>query len=340
MRLSANFQLNDLRRSSFAVTFQAVDVASALSLFWPEVTSWIDGTMDAQLRGNFGTPFVIAGSAAIHEGSLSGLAVRGVRLPVQIHLDPLSGRGLITASNASGQIGGGRVAGRVEFDWSSDSSLAGDLKFYDVDLPTLLRELEVSERYGSGSITGRLTLTGRRVKSIRDVTGTLRATLRDAQAMSFPVLQQMRPYLSGGSGATTFEKGEINARLARGQLQIQELTLASQSLQVYMDGNVGLNGSLRMNATASTSQLSANPTIARILFEQLPLATPVPIGVLTSANRFLADRVIYMQVSGSVRNPIIRVLPVPLLRDAAVRFFLERTVKGPSSNPAVGLSPK
>ena len=57
------------------------------------------------------------------------------------------------------------------------------------------------------------------------------------------------------------------------------------------------------------------------------------MALLQETSNLLANRVIYLEVTGTVRNPVIRVRVLPLLSEEAVRFFLNR------SNLPVPLTP-
>ena len=50
---------------------------------------------------------------------------------------------------------------------------------------------------------------------------------------------------------------------------------------------------------------------------------------ITVANVFcppLSDRVIRLQVTGTLRSPVVRVQPLQLLSQEAIRFFLNRAI--------------
>src|SRR5207302_8080788 len=98
------------------------------------------------------------------------------------------------------------------------------LRFYGVELRTLLRQLSDSSQLGSGQMTGRIDLTGNDVRSVDDLTGTMEATLQQTQAMALPVLQQLTPFLMPGqSNGGTFRSGDLRARLARGVVRVERL---------------------------------------------------------------------------------------------------------------------
>jgi hypothetical protein len=55
---------------------------------------------------------------------------------------------------------------------------------------------------------------------------------------------------------------------------------------------------------------------------------PVPVRIITETSRVLANRVIRLAVTGTVREPHVRFKPLELLSDEAVRYFLNRLVGG------------
>jgi hypothetical protein len=52
----------------------------------------------------------------------------------------------------------------------------------------------------------------------------------------------------------------------------------------------------------------------------------VPVALIAQVSALLADRVVHLRVTGTVRSPTVRLDPVRLLTDEAVRFFLYNVV--------------
>jgi hypothetical protein len=58
------------------------------------------------------------------------------------------------------------------------------------------------------------------------------------------------------------------------------------------------------------------------LAARLSVLVSPPIGLLLEANQFLANQVVYLEVTGTIHSPTIRVRALPLLQEEAIRFFL------------------
>ncbi|MGH7192314.1 MAG: AsmA-like C-terminal region-containing protein, partial [Candidatus Saccharimonadales bacterium] len=325
---SATVFLQPGRRSTFRLAINGADAADALSL-WPRLAAQTRGTVDAQLRGFFGMrrPVFVNGAAAVRQGSFNGIEFSGARLPIAGVLDPASGTGQIQLHGATAQVALGRVIGDFDVTLTSMGiDLNGKGKFTRVDLRTLLRRVAAARRLGSGKISGKYTLAGRNVRSLRDLTGAVDADLTNAQAMSLPVLQGILPYLTGGiSGSTTFNQGDLRARLAGGVIRVDEFSLASSSAQIYARGTVSLAGRLNLNVTVNTGQLNPSTRAVSVLAARIALFTAPPVALLLEASQFLSNQVINVEVTGTLRSPTVRIRPLPLLEQEVIQFFLLQT---------------
>jgi hypothetical protein len=323
LRAAAIFFVSEPDRSWFTVTLTGADTEKAFAA-WPELTSWLEGTVDIQLRGNLGRQWRASGTASLREADVGGVRMVAIRLPLAGSFDPATGRGQLLLRSSSAQLARGRTTGDIRLTWSRGLDLEGKLRFSQVDLQTLLRQMSPSSQLGRGKITGTFDFSGRDVRSLRDMQGLLQADLRDTQAMAFPLMSSVLPYLSGASSSTTFDQGEVRARLAGGIVRLERLSLASRNVNVFVAGTITTTGRLNLNVVASTQQLGQNARLARMLLARLPLAVPTPVSALAAAVQYLEDRVIYLDVTGTIRSPTVRVRPLPMLRDEVVRFFLNQ----------------
>jgi hypothetical protein len=225
--------------------------------------------------------------------------------------------------DTTAELARGRITGNASFTWGFDNRLEGQLNFSTVDLQALLRSFTTSTQIGSGLLSGRLDFGGSNIQSVNDLTATLNATLRDAQALSYPVLEQLIPFIALGQGTgAIFNSGTVRGRLAGGIFRLEEASLQGNVVRLYIDGNITLEGGLNLDVTATTGQLSPNPLLLQRLGLGLPAAGPVPVSFLLEAGNLLSNSVIHLVVTGTVRSPTIRVQPLTTLAAGAVRFFL------------------
>jgi hypothetical protein len=122
------------------------------------------------------------------------------------------------------------------------------------------------------------------------LSGSLEATLTQTQAFQLPVLRQVAPFL-GIQTTSTFDNGELRARLAGGMFRIEKLNLQRPPLQIAIDGNVALMGQLDLEVTAKTglSSLGNRPGVGGAI----PL--------------------LHLRVTGATHNPSIRIEPLSLV---------------------------
>ena len=319
----ATIYLDPTRRGSFEISLSGVELAQLVALV-PKGPRGIRGTLDAQLQGYFGggRPVQVNGAVAVREGRVAGVAFNSVRLPIVGNFDS-GGHGTVQMHGASGQVAMGRVVGDIDLTLANTLNLNGKGKLSRVDLRTLMHSMASGSRLASGKISGVYTLAGRNVRTINDLTGTLRATLDDTQAMSLPVLQRTLPYLTGGvSGSTTFDEGTLRATLSRGVVRVERFSLSSGSIQIYAQGNVSISGRLDLSVTAKTGQLSGGTRAIAWVLAKVTLVAAPPVGVLLEATQFLSNQVINLEVTGTIRSPTIRVQPLQLLGQEAAQFFL------------------
>ncbi|HEX6984268.1 MAG TPA: hypothetical protein VF170_02775, partial [Planctomycetaceae bacterium] len=108
----------------------------------------------------------------------------------------------------------------------------------------------------------------------------------------------------------------------RGVARVDELTLAGPAFRIFAEGAVALaSGRLALDVVADTSPARADRLLAGFLLRQF-VDYGTPIGWIERANRLIAERAIYLRVTGTIRRPVIRVRPVEQLGQEAVRFFL------------------
>jgi hypothetical protein len=277
----------------------------------------------------------VRGDAVLYlpRGRLGGLAVTNARTSVEWTILPAAGRGELAVREFSGQLAGGRVAGKANYRLATDGTwLEGRAQFSNVEVGAVARAADTLATVGVGRATGSVEFAGRNVRSVRDVTGTVRATLGPAQALRLPVLQDIVPFLGPGRSVTTFfQRSEVRARLNRGGvIRVERLALAGPKLSVFADGTVTLPDRLNLEIVASTGDLGLNTSLLEKLGMQIPAAVgPVPVGLIVRASKYLADRTVRLEVTGTAHSPQIRVNPLEILSEEAIRFFLGGTPINP-----------
>jgi hypothetical protein len=309
----------------FNVSATAVEVGRVL-LPWPALQNLVEGPVDLHLRGRVGTEWNGGGSAVLNRGRIFGAEVTELRVPVQFAFAPRQARGDLTVRDAHGYVAQGRLVGRGEFTFADGARTSGQLRFSDVNLRTLLGSASEFGSFASGRLNGQVDFGGADMHSLNDLTGNLTAAVSETQALQLPLLRQLVPFLRAGASATTFQNGQLKARLSRGLVTLQRFSLESTLLQMIIEGTISLEGRLDLDVNTRTGNVTALPAGLRLLGLAVPVAGPIPLSVITEASFLLARTTVHLRVTGSVRNPVIQVQPLRLLTEEAVRFFLLRAV--------------
>jgi hypothetical protein len=325
--LRANFlaPLGERALGWFNVSLSGVD-AGHLLLPWPALGRNIQGPVDASLRGRLGAEWTGGGTVVLGRGRVFGIEVNEWRLPVQFAVSVRQGTGEVSVRDSSAAIATGRAVGQAEFSFGAGARADGHLRFYDVDLRALASSAGDVSSFASGRLSGGFDFGGTEVSSADDLSGTLTATLSQSQALQLPVLRQLTPYLRLGMSSSTFQTGRLEARLGRGAFRIQHFSLDGGLLQMLIEGSVTLEGRLDLDVHARTGNATLVPAGLRLLGVRLPIAGPIPASVITEASFLLAQTVVHLRVTGTIRSPVVQVEPLSLLTQEAVRYFLSRAI--------------
>jgi translocation and assembly module TamB len=320
-RIQVAFDVHNPERSRFALVLENVEAAQLLA---PWTGDRIKGTIQARIGGTPGSSWHGNANLELTRGEVYGMEVTQWRLPADWHYSPATGRAQVDVYETSAQVARGRMLGKMSAVWDYGLRIDGNARFFGVDLQTLIRPFFGSTNVAAGQVTGQFTFSGSEVRSINDISGNLVAAFTRAQALQMPVLRQITPYIGMGP-TTTFQRGDLRGRLDRGVLRIQQLALEGGNLKLHVDGTVGLEGRLGLHMVAKTGDVGLPTVRLAAIGLRIPIAGPVPITMLQEVSSLLANRAIYLEVAGTVRSPVIRVRPMPMLSEEAVRFFLNRT---------------
>jgi hypothetical protein len=289
IRSQLAFNLHRLEQSWFTLSLERVEAARLVE-YWPTLAGKFEGLLEAHLRGRLGPEWSGSGDFFLGRGKVLGAEVTDWRLPLTWSFAPGEDRGEIACRETSARMAGGQVSGHATLRWGTGLCLEGQLLFFHVGLHTLLHQTADAAHLPSGRISGRFSFGGAELRSVDDLAGGLDATLTQTQAFQFPVLKQIAPYLRL-QPSSTFESGEVHARLARGVFRVQNLSLQRPPLTVAVEGNVALAGRLDLEVTAKTgvNDLASAP----LPLLRLPLQGAIPV--------------LRLRVTGTTRNPNIRV---------------------------------
>lgn len=293
---------------------------------WPEAAEYVSGTFDAQLAGTLGSVWLGTARVATSRMQIARQPVRVTRVPIDWTYSPANARGRIRMRETRFAVAGGRVVAKASVDWGRTIDMTAEAQMSSLDTRLLLQHLPGRTQTASGRLNGKLELKGRNVRSLEDLEGSFVGTLDNAQAFRFPILQSLDRLLDAGRlVGTRFESGELKLRLSRAVVHVDRLALASSGVQLLVDGRATLGGRLDLNVAAHVGQFGSGPELRRLLgavgLAVQPLAS---VALLSEANEFLSDRLLFFHVGGTFNRPITRIQAAPLLRQEAILFFLEK----------------
>jgi hypothetical protein len=322
------FGLTGNQRSYYSINLQQVD-ASRLLAPLPALAANVRGPIDAHFRGSINSQWDGSGEVALTRGQIFGMDITEWRIPMQFAFSPAQGSGEVTVRDSAAQLAQGRARVNVALGWGNGLRLNGTITFFQVDLRTLLRHHPSLSSYASGRVSGRIDLAGSEMRSASDLTALVQAKLQQGQALQLPVLRQITPYLRPGVSATTFQSDQLKGRLAHGVFTIQHLTLVGELLQLFIHGTLNLAGNLDLDVTAQTGLCLNLGNGTNALRSRIPVIGAIPRVLLYEASSLLANRVVHLKVTGTVRSPNIHLEPILLLTEEAIRFFLGRLTSLP-----------
>jgi hypothetical protein len=230
----------------------------------------------------------------------------------------------VDISESSAQMAHGRVTGRASLGFGGGVNLDGQIRFNNLDLHSWILQSTDLTQMGTGQATGRIDFSGTNVRSLSDVKAKVDASFSQTQAFLFPVLAQIAPFIAPGQAGSIFQSGELRGWFSGGLFRVQHLGLSGPTLDLFGAGTITLDGRLNLEIVTSTRNLGINPAVLRLFGLRLPTIGPVPVGLILQVSDYLSNRSIRLNVTGTLRHPVVQIEPLSTLTEEAVRFFLNR----------------
>lgn len=326
IRAFARFVGRDPGRNFFRISITRAQ-SERLFAFVPSAKDAVKGLVSITLSGRLGEEYSTGtGRIDINHGTLFGLGMAGLVVPIQWTLSEIGGEVLVR--NAYTQSGQGRITGALSYRWGIQDRLEGNIQFQNLLLRSVLGDSGGS-LFGSGRITGRLDIGGYRIRSVNDIRGTFRAMLNNTSVRELPILSAASPFLNISGLASPFQAGEVVGRFQNGIFNLERLALSNSSAKLFGSGIILLSsGRLDLDLVALTGNFSVGAQGLGLLAARIPAFGPIPLSLIQDISDFLSNRTIRLSVGGTVKNPVVRVNTSALLADEAVRFLMGRYVLG------------
>ena len=304
--------LTQPERSWFQIDLANAELSDLLHPM-PALAEQAKGSVELRLRGTLGREWAGTADAVLERGKILGLDVGDWRAPIRWSFVPGEGRGELELRDSHAQLAQGRATAQATAIWNSGLRLNSQIQFVGINL----HQAFPGSKIGNGRATGRIDVSSERLQTIDDLQANLLATVQHTQALDYPVLRQVAPFL-GMATTKTFQNGEVRARLARGVVHFEKLAFAEGPWQLYAEGNVTLQGNVHLDMTANSGKLG---NLAAALGWRVPQTGIIGRDLLTRATTAPSPQLVHVHVRGTVREPAVQVVPLPLLTEQALRFF-------------------
>ncbi|VTS07000.1 AsmA-like C-terminal region-containing protein [Tuwongella immobilis] len=338
LRGTAIVNLTALERSRVILTLLHFPLNRLNALVAEPTKAPLGGHADFHLVTSLGNHITGRGTLSTTRANIYGVPLTDFRMPLTWEYVFSTGRGQVSLRELTGTLASGRISGFGEYSvFPGTGSVAkGEIRFNNVNLPRLTGTGNADLGWvGVGRATGELTLAGNSIRSINDLSGSLRANLSQVEPFQLPIINLVKPFLesTGSSQFTTSNRSEVRAVLRNGLWNVQRLALVGNNIRMFMEGTIALTGKLDLEVLAVVGQNVIPPEILRL--GEL-IATPtgaVPVVVALRVTRYLSDRSLHLVVGGTVQSPQVRLLPLKTLSSEATRFFLDEFAPVPSLTP-------
>lgn len=315
-------------RADLRANIAQVAIDRGLWFLGDQAKSLSGRTSASMTIAGFGESFRVRGNVDGDELVLFGFPLGDAHSGVRINgnLPRLSWTALFPTIRSS--IGGGQLDGELELSSTRRGGSGVDLqsrwRTRRVDFSRLTKQLGSSTAIAQGEITGELSLEGKSVESIDDLSGRFAFEFGETRGAGVPGLMGISRLLGPVSlTSQTFRQGEANGTVGRGAVAIDEFWLSSESVLIRADGKIFIrSGRMDLETLVATGDYQDVAADFARLARQYALRAILPAAAIIDVSDLLCDRTLVVSVRGTTSNPIVRLLPVETFREEAARFLL------------------
>ena len=284
------------------------------------------GLLDGRMNGSIGRQITGRGFVGVQRASLNGVAGESFRLPLQFQISSQSGAGKLELRRSSFRIFDGNASGKAEVAFGTSFNVNVDMNLSNIDTEKMLSEIAgVSQ--DQGKLTGRFKLSGRGVRSTRNLKGSFRGSLARASALELPVLSDVGRLLSVTNlQQADFDSDSIELVLSNNQIDVKQLNFSSSLVKIAITGQAFLDGRLNLSAATRVETFQQPTLLDELAGSPLANLSIGPVGAVTRLSEFLSERIVFLKIGGNVSQPQVRVDTSQQLPAEVIRYFL------PSSN--------
>ncbi len=317
---------------SVQVRFSGINASDAVLPVSETLAQRIAGDLSGIITVDGEQSYRIGGTIAARDSGLFSVATGSVHASVNGSFSSNLDRWQLKLASISGELAGGEIYGDANLSSSTGLADAFDLEsrwnVRRVNFGRLISEAGVTTSLANGRITGSMSLDGKRIRGVADLTGRFAAELGQTDASAVPGLMKANRFLGAISLVETqFDRGEVNGTIGRGAFQINEFWLRSSQVRVFAEGRIGI-ADMRMDidAVIATGLLELDNAKIIALAAQLAIESFIPIAAIVEINRLFSNRTVYFNVTGPASDPRLQLKPIETLRRGAARFLVREAM--------------
>lgn len=283
-----------------------------------------DGLIDARISGRTGSTITGSGIVGLSRAGLMGARDQSMRLPVNFRFQPARQTGRIEFTRSRFKLFNGNVNGEAVLDIGSSVRLKSKLDLSNIDSESMIRSLSGMTQTGQGKLSGRMILESSSLRSVDDLVGSFEGKLDQSDALALPVLSQISTFFGSTAAlrGDRFESEKIRLRLSKGRLNVEQFSLQNQLAQIVISGNAWVDGRLDLEVAARIERLNQPTLLDQIAGSPLARLTGSPGAFFAQAAEFLSERIVFLDVGGTAKRPIVTVNTGKQAKEELIRYFL------------------
>ena len=322
---NAFFPWKDSKIGTYDLRVRGVPV-NHRTLSYVPVARQLNGRLNARLIGRIGSRITGSGDIDVRRLTYKNRPFGNMHSPLRWSIRPETLDGELDLSHATLDFADGRLTGDAKVKFGRQFDFSSNVRIARLNTGKATYSLLGVRDLDQGRLNGTLSLQGRNVRSIRNVSGQFHGELLDTQVMQLPVLSDLTSFINAGQIAQgRYDSKDIDIRIRHGVVSIEGLPFHSANAELFVNGKIQENQRLNLNVVVQTGAIQSDFGLNQFLDSPIANLAAPGASALSRASEYLADRVIYVHVGGTVRRPVFRLRPGRQIVDQLLRYYLPQT---------------
>ena len=305
----------------YEISVRNLDLERLSDLYADDIEA--HGLLDCRINGQIGNQITGRGFVGVHEASLNGVAGESFRLPIQFQVATSSGSGKIELRRSRFRIFDGNATGKAEIAFGNSLNVDVDMNFSNIDTEAMIMQVAGVSQADQGKLTGRLKLSGRGVRTTRNLKGSFRGSLDRVAALELPIISDIGRILTVSNVQTAdFDSDAIELVLSNNQVNVKQLNFSSSLVKIAITGQAFLDGRLNLSAATRVETLQQPTLLDELAGSPLANLSIGPLGAVARLSEFLSNRIVFLKIGGNVNRPQVSVDTSQQLPAELIRYFL------------------